>query len=1494
MPTINTFYFKFYFFFIFFFLYIEFSKNLTCSDECETCEQEPEDGNTHCLSCKNNLYLNNGNCVTECPFGRGRSITEEKKCIQCNSNCDICSGESNDDLNQKCITCFGGYQLNTINNNCVKCSDEQYKLIEIKMKSFLNKSNLYYYNKTFCMDNKSFIDCPIEMPILRINEKICSSFPCNNDEYENEICQISNHIIKVQYFDEIINSPIDNIQYTYTTKDNKGNLFILSESTKKRAIFGLKPSGNYYLYDVPFLTINSNGSIYENWGQFITVDVNNITYFLFFYDNFFEIFIPERLSMTTISMKQFLRLDSQNIGLGKEVSHSYQLKSSPNSFLFYHFFNTSDNICHLSISKYEISEENISFKLMSKNYTVLYIERFVDCYETENRIIICAFINEQFKIQIEILDYDLKRQTDENIYLYDNDGDFALSFKAIHFKKEIGIFLFLNHEDYFENVRIILKNLIIKNGKYYFEAYKDLIKINVTKFNEYGIEYYRRSYDLVKLSNEKFFCALKCGNGVEIIIIMFMLYNNDNYIKIRYYNINTLLYFYKVTDSLILFNYNNYIGISFTRNKFKNLEYNDAEYEDYKSSIIFFSYLKTTNPEIIKNFQNNFPNYFILNNYTKIINNLFGYILSHYIVDSLPEYNISSFSTLTNSKLSKGDSLNIDDEIFFDFNYTNSSNETIHILEYIPIITESDYDEYDKYSIYSEVHPSNSFNEKNYFKKENYTGQKVQLSFQLGCYKTCKTCEYIGNDNIHKCLECLENYFKIDESLNINISNCYNETPEHFYLDEDLKIYKECDINCKTCSQGPLENNSNCIECMHIDAIPFNGNCIICNDTQSFDEEQNKCVDFNNTKCNLITLSINKSEEELTQEFIQKLLINYKENYYKINNNTIVHYYNTNYSITLQQISHKYKTNSCISNYILNISTVHLDECFERIFGQYNISYNLVNLQLDFKDNSENVNYLLYSPRNNNILDLKICEDMIITIDKYINMDKEQTDKYLDLLSKGYNMFDINDSFYTDVCSTYTTKYGSDIILSDRILDYYNGSIPVEYNNCEYSTFNIETKKITCQTKIETDFFKSIKNLFTTKKNNLFKDFLEVFTDSNISVIKCFSLFFSKKGQTLNYGSYLLMIFIVLFLINTIIFYHKGNKKIVNLLYSLIEKNIIVYNISKKVDDNLNYQKNKKVEEKSREIYNFYKSYFEYLDYKNRNYNFNNKENIDNKSPIKNKSSKNIISNKSNDITIKSSSSRINLEKEISPPQKIEEKTNYQIKRHYIYNDYELNWLDYYEAIEIDKRQYIDYYWATLKRRHLLLFSFYPNEDYNLKEIKISLFIISFTLYFSINTLFFRDNTMHKIYKDQGQINYFYHIPIIIYSSIISSIIRTLLKLLSLSEKPVLELKNCETKIIAKKRAHYLLKKLDLRFIIFYVICFVLLFFFWFYIGCFCCVYINTQIILFKDSLVSFAISMVYPVFICIIPSFLRLFALNDKLERRKIIYKLSQYITLI
>ena len=53
-------------------------------------------------------------------------------------------------------------------------------------------------------------------------------------------------------------------------------------------------------------------------------------------------------------------------------------------------------------------------------------------------------------------------------------------------------------------------------------------------------------------------------------------------------------------------------------------------------------------------------------------------------------------------------------------------------------------------------------------------------------------------------------------------------------------------------------------------------------------------------------------------------------------------------------------------------------------------------------------------------------------------------------------------------------------------------------------------------------------------------------------------------------------------------------------------------------------------------------------------------------------------------------------------------------------------------------------------RNNLLLFSFFIKDDYNSQIIKICLFFFSFALYFAINTLFFNDSTMHKIYENEG------------------------------------------------------------------------------------------------------------------------------------------------
>ena len=1480
-----------FYFFVIFQSFLYFSESFNCSYECSSCDQEPEEGNSHCSSCKNsNLYLKEGNCVTKCAIGGGNSIIEGKKCIKCNDICDICSGESNNNLNPKCIACYSGHELVENNNNCIKCNENQYKFIERKNNNILNNNNeIYYYTKTTCVEQNNFSECPINMPILKKNEKICSSFSCNKNDFENGICEISNNIIKIQYLNEVIESTQDNIHFTYATKDNRGNLFILSASSSKSCIYGLIQSGNFYFFNSPFLEWNNIESFAENWGQIITIDFNNITNIILFYNDNLEFFDAGTSKKISGSIESVLGLNTTKLDSGNEVSYVHQLKSSSNSFLYYHFYISSLNFTYLSIKKYEIMSsdiDSIHFILMSQNFLVSEFNKYVDCYETDNlKMIVCSFINPQNKILIQILNNNLENQNQEDIFLYNND-DIALSFKAIHFKKEIGIFLYyIKDDDYNRYAKIILKNMKIENEKCFLEDYFEVINMDMYRLNDFGVQTSRANFDLVKLSENKFSYVVTGGFGEQIIIVMFTLYNNDNYIKIRYYSINTLLYFYQVSNNIICFNYNNFLGISFTKNKYKNTNLNEREFEDYKSSTIFLSYINNSNPNTITNFQIDFT--FKLNNYTKIINNIFGYILSKFKVISLPQYNISTFSSLTGKKISIGDYLESNDEIFFDINYTTSNTSITHIFEYIPILTEPDYEEFNKYSIYSEDYPTGRFNEANYFIKSNYSGKPIQLSFILGCYKSCDTCESVGNEDVHKCINCKENYFKIDESLNLNVSNCYSESPEHFYLDRDLNFFKECDTKCKKCSEIASENNTNCLECSDTRAYLFNGNCIICENNYYFDEELEKCVEC---KCELKRFKIDKTLEELNVDFIMKLLEDYEENYYLKDRNIIIYHRNNNYTITLQRINLHDKTNFCISNYSLHISHVHLDDCYNKILEKNNQIENVINLQVDFRDNSNAVNYLLYSPDLKKILDLKVCKDMDVKIDKYIHMNDILTDKYLNLSSQGYNMLNINDKFYTDACTTFTTPFRTDIILKDRILDYYNISLPNEYKNCDYSAFNLETKIIKCEAKVETDFFSSLTKYFEVNKKNLLNNFFNMFRDSNVLVIKCYKLFFSIKGQTLNYGSYLLLIIIALFIINAIIFYNKGNKRMLDLIDDLIEKNVTVYNSSKQVDDNLNYQRNKKMEEKSKQIYNFYKTYFEYLDYKSRCINIDAPAND---SRIRSNSN---MSNQLNS-SIKSSTSRINFgknkdkEKEINL-KKLEEK-NFHKANQKTLNDYELNWLDYFEAIEIDKRLFNEYYWAILKRRHLILFSFYPNEDYNMKDIKQALFIVSFALFFSITTSFFRDESLHRFYMDKGSFN-FYHFPRIIYSTIITSLFIYLLKLLSLSEKPILELKKCETKIFAKRKAYYLVKKLDIKFTFFYIISFSLLLFFWYYVGCFCCVYKNTQKIVLRDSIISFALSTIYPVFICMISSTLRLIALRDKLERKKCMYKFSQFLTLL
>ena len=76
--------------------------------------------------------------------------------------------------------------------------------------------------------------------------------------------------------------------------------------------------------------------------------------------------------------------------------------------------------------------------------------------------------------------------------------------------------------------------------------------------------------------------------------------------------------------------------------------------------------------------------------------------------------------------------------------------------------------------------------------------------------------------------------------------------------------------------------------------------------------------------------------------------------------------------------------------------------------------------------------------------------------------------------------------------------------------------------------------------------------------------------------------------------------------------------------------------------------------------------------------------------------------------------------------------------------------------------------------------------------------------------------------------------------------------------------------------------------ILFFVCAFVILSFFWYYITCFCCIYINTQIHLIKDTIISLITSLIIPFFIILIPGIFRILALRMK---KPCLYKFSSFL---
>ena len=182
----------------------------------------------------------------------------------------------------------------------------------------------------------------------------------------------------------------------------------------------------------------------------------------------------------------------------------------------------------------------------------------------------------------------------------------------------------------------------------------------------------------------------------------------------------------------------------------------------------------------------------------------------------------------------------------------------------------------------------------------------------------------------------------------------------------------------------------------------------------------------------------------------------------------------------------------------------------------------------------------------------------------------------------GYDLFNINDSFYQDICTPYTSINNTDVLLSDRKNDFYDNETTCQAN-CNYSSYNSESKYLKCESNIDSE---DIDTNEPEKFNIdfLMQNFYNVLKYSNFRVLKCYKLVFNLDNLKKNIGSIISMLFFLFFIIFTIIYCFKGFSSLkVNILDLLKtkEKNNQTQNILNikinKVYMNINDKTNKNI-----------------------------------------------------------------------------------------------------------------------------------------------------------------------------------------------------------------------------------------------------------------------------------------------------------------------------
>ena len=248
-----------------------------------------------------------------------------------------------------------------------------------------------------------------------------------------------------------------------------------------------------------------------------------------------------------------------------------------------------------------------------------------------------------------------------------------------------------------------------------------------------------------------------------------------------------------------------------------------------------------------------------------------------------------------------------------------------------------------------------------------------------------------------------------------------------------------------------------------------------------------------------------------------------------------------------------------------NLSIIDLGNCETILKEKYNLNENdnLIILKKEKKTNKafeKEVQLEIYEPYNRTKLNISLCDETNINIYVKAKLSEEIKYSYEKLKSLGYDMFDINEPFYRDICIDYTSYKDSDIILSDRINYIYNNDDTKCQSNCKLYEYSEEY--LNCSSTIDEEINNMNEKFKSTKKYESFSNDMKY---SAYKVLKCYNLVFTKCLMAKNIGGILVFTFFLIYLGCFIIFIIKRINPLKNKFQLKVEEkynNNIINNIN--------------------------------------------------------------------------------------------------------------------------------------------------------------------------------------------------------------------------------------------------------------------------------------------------------------------------------------------